>query len=61
LDKLLAQCRLADSSTDAQRKIKQGAVRIDGEVKKEPIVTLKSIPIEVLLNVGRHWKKVRIS
>ena len=61
LDKLLAQCRLADSATDAQRKIKQGAVRIDGEVKKEPIVTLKSVPIEVLLNVGRHWKKVRIS
>src|SRR5262249_8310830 len=59
LDKLLAQCGLADSATDAQRKIKQGAVRIDGEVKKEPIVGLKAIPIEVLLNVGRHWKKVR--
>ena len=61
LDKLLAQCGLADSATDAQRKIKQGAVRIDGEVKKEPIVALNTIPIELLLNVGRHWKRVRIS
>ena len=61
LDKLLAHCGLADSASDAQRKIKQGAVRIDGEVKKEPIVALKSVPVELLLNVGRHWKRVRIS
>ena len=61
LDKLLVQCRLADSASDAQRKLKQGAVRIDGEVKKEPIINLKTIPMEVLLNVGRHWKRVRIS
>jgi tyrosyl-tRNA synthetase len=61
LDKLLAHCGLADSASDAQRKIKQGAVRIDGEVKKEPIVALESVPAELLLNVGRHWKRVRIS
>lgn len=61
LDKLLAHCGLADSASDAQRKIRQGAVRIDGQVKKEPIVALQGVPAELLLNVGRHWKRVRIS
>ncbi|HTK94171.1 MAG TPA: tyrosine--tRNA ligase [Terriglobales bacterium] len=60
LDKLLARCGMADSASDAQRKIKQGAVRIDGEVKKEPVLAVK-VPAELTLRVGRLIKKVAIS
>jgi len=60
LDRLLARAGLADSASDAQRKIKQGAVRVDGEVKKEPVLPLKT-PAELTLRVGRFIKKVAIS
>jgi tyrosyl-tRNA synthetase len=60
LDKLLARAGMADSASDAQRKIKQGAVRVDGEVKKEPLLALK-VPAELTLRVGRFIKKVAIS
>ena len=60
LDKLLARCGMADSASDAQRKIKQGAVRIDGEVKQEPVLAVK-VPAELTLRVGRLIKKVAIS
>ena len=60
LDKLVARCGMADSASDAQRKIKQGAVRVDGEVKKEPVLAVK-VPAELTLRVGRLIKKVTIS
>jgi tyrosyl-tRNA synthetase len=60
LDKLVARCGMADSASDAQRKIKQGAVRVDGEVKKEPVLAVK-VPAELTLRVGRLIKKVAIS
>ncbi len=60
LDKLVARCGMADSASDAQRKIKQGAVRVDGEVKKEPLLALKA-PAALTLRVGRLIKRVAIS
>jgi tyrosyl-tRNA synthetase len=60
LDKLIARCGMADSASDAQRKIKQGAVRVDGEVKKEPVLPLQT-PAHLTLRVGRFIKKVAIS
>jgi tyrosyl-tRNA synthetase len=60
LDKLLARCGLADSVTDGLRKIKQNAVRVDGEVKTEPILPLK-VPAEFTLRVGRLLRKISIS
>src|SRR3954465_14456226 len=60
LDKLVARCGMADSASDAQRKIKQGAVKVDGEVKKEPALALKT-PVTLTLRVGRLIKKVAIS
>ncbi len=59
LDKLVARCGMANSVTDAARKIKANAVRIDGEVKSEPVLRLK-IPAELTLRVGRLLKKVSI-
>ena len=39
VDKLLAQTGLADSVTDAARKLKAGAVEINGEIHKELLLT----------------------
>jgi tyrosyl-tRNA synthetase len=60
LDKLLARCGLAESASDGMRKIKQHAVRIEGEVKSEPILKLK-LPAELTVRVGRQMKRVSIS
>jgi tyrosyl-tRNA synthetase len=58
LDRLLVRCGLADSSTDAGRKLKQGAVRVDGEVRSEPRLVLTSValPQKLTLIVGRRQK-----
>jgi tyrosyl-tRNA synthetase len=58
LDKLLARVGLAESVTDAVRKIKQGSVKVNGETQSEPtaVVDLSS---DVVLQVGRKIKKIR--
>jgi tyrosyl-tRNA synthetase len=60
LDKLMARSGLADSASDAQRKIKAGAVRIDGEVHQDPVLRVR-VPAEFILRVGRQLKRVSIS
>ncbi|MGZ5154117.1 MAG: S4 domain-containing protein, partial [Burkholderiales bacterium] len=60
LDKLLAKAGLADSVSDGARKIKAKSVRVDGEVKSEPVLQVKA-PAELTLRVGRLLKKVAIS
>jgi len=59
LDKLVVRCGMADSASDGMRKVKANAVRIDGQVKSEPIVQVQ-LPIEFVLRVGRLMKKVSI-
>jgi tyrosyl-tRNA synthetase len=56
LDKLLARVGLTDSVTDAARKIKAGAVQVNGEKAKEPL--LKDPPVELLIQVGKNWKRI---
>jgi tyrosyl-tRNA synthetase len=60
LDKILTRAALADSGSDAQRKIKSGAVKLDGEVYKELFVAVKP-PAEMVIRVGRKMKKVVLS
>jgi tyrosyl-tRNA synthetase len=60
LDKLLARCGLAESVADAARKIKQKAVRVDGEVRTDLILPLQ-LPAELLLRVGRNIRRVAIA
>jgi len=57
---LLERAGLADSVSDAVRKIKQGATRVDGEVKTDPLTPL-DIRNPLLLQVGRKLKKVRVT
>jgi tyrosyl-tRNA synthetase len=56
VDKLLARVGLAESVSDAVRKIKAGAVQINGEKVKE--VLLKNAPAELLIQAGKNWKRV---
>jgi tyrosyl-tRNA synthetase len=60
LDKLLAKAGLADSASDGARKIKAKAVRVDGEVKTEPVFHV-DVPAELTVRAGRLMKKVAIS
>jgi tyrosyl-tRNA synthetase len=60
LDKLLARAGLADSVSDAARKIKAKAVRVDGEVKVEPVLHVK-VPAAFTVRVGRLMKRVAIT
>ncbi len=61
LDHLLVKCGLADSATDAARKLKQGSVRVGDEVIHHPRVSLRlpaTSPFRLPLRVG---KRVRIA
>jgi tyrosyl-tRNA synthetase len=60
LDKLLARCGLAESVSDGSRKIKQKAVRIDGEVTTELVIPVQ-IPSQLTLRVGRSMRRVSIA
>ena len=53
LDKLVLREGLADSATDAVRKIKQGAVRVNGEVTTDPLPRL-NIDEVIVLQVGKQ-------
>jgi tyrosyl-tRNA synthetase len=59
LDKLLARAGLADSVSDAVRKIKQKAVKVNGDVKTEPVIFWNSRN-PMLVRVGRKMKKVTL-
>jgi len=51
---------LADSNSDAQRKIKAGSLKIDGETYKELYLQI-SLPAEKVFRVGRKMKKIHFS
>ncbi|HSB74508.1 MAG TPA: tyrosine--tRNA ligase [Terriglobales bacterium] len=59
LDRLLAECRLAESVSDANRKIKQRSVQVNGkgvEITKLVI----PLPCTLTIRVGRQIRKVEI-
>jgi tyrosyl-tRNA synthetase len=58
LDKLLAQCGLADSVSDAGRKLKQRAVKVNGELQTEAHVSWDGRQ-PLILQAGRKIRKVR--
>jgi tyrosyl-tRNA synthetase len=58
IDKLLARVGLAESVSDAVRKLKQGSVKINGETCSDP-TTIVDLSADVILQVGRKIKKVR--
>src|SRR5881396_486863 len=61
VDKLLAEAGLAESASDGGRKLKQGAVEIDGETVVRPKLAVPSPPRPLTVRVGRVMKLVAIS
>ncbi|MGB8886321.1 MAG: hypothetical protein WCC87_06325 [Candidatus Korobacteraceae bacterium] len=60
LDKLLARTGLATSVTDGLRKVKQNAVKLDGDLKTELVVAVK-LGTEFTLRAGKKMVRVTIS
>jgi tyrosyl-tRNA synthetase len=60
LDKLLARTGLATSVTDGLRKVKQNAVKVDGELKTDLVVAVK-LGAEFTLRAGKKMVRVAIS
>ena len=57
MDKLLVRCGLAASGSEAQRKIKEGALEVDGARVSELVVL--EFPGSYVLRLGKKWKKVQ--
>jgi tyrosyl-tRNA synthetase len=58
VDKMLAKVGLAPSVTDAVRKVKQGAVEVNGARVTDLILKIASH--ELLVQVGRNWRRVTL-
>ena len=56
LDRLLVKCGLADSATDATRKLKEGAVRVGDRVEHSPRIYVAELPATLVLRVGKRVK-----
>jgi tyrosyl-tRNA synthetase len=65
LDRLLARARFVGSITEANRKIKEKAVDVDGTIQAKPTihVSLSVIkePVTIVVRLGRTMKEVTIS
>jgi tyrosyl-tRNA synthetase len=64
LNKIMADSGLAESTSDAARKIKQGAVRVNGKVLTESNARLEAnvfLSNEFTLQVGRKMKRIKIT
>jgi tyrosyl-tRNA synthetase len=59
-DKLLVEAGLASSTTEAERKRKEGAVKINGERVSAPQIA-KFIPDQITIRVGKKIKRVSIT
>src|SRR5690242_3825916 len=59
LDRLLNEARLADSVSDANRKIKQRSVQIEGKVVERTKIIIP-LPCSLTLRVGRQLRRVEI-
>jgi len=66
LDKIIARAGLASSASEANRKIKEKAVRVDGEIVTVPVIyrgTLgdPAFRVTLIVRVGRQTKRVVVA
>jgi len=59
LDKLLAAAGLATSVSDGSRKVKQNAVKLDGELKNDLVVSVR-LGQEFTLRAGKKMVKASV-
>jgi tyrosyl-tRNA synthetase len=57
VDKLIARIGLVGSVSEATRKVKEGAVEINGERVSE--LTIPAAAEMMVIRVGKKWKRVR--
>jgi tyrosyl-tRNA synthetase len=57
LAKILVALDLSDSRTDAERKIKAGAVEVNGQKYISLTIALSG---ETVIRVGKKWKRVQV-
>lgn len=60
IDKLLREIGLAQSGAEANRKLKEGAVSINGEKHREMGYTPADGMRQLTIQVGKKWARVRI-
>jgi tyrosyl-tRNA synthetase len=58
MDKLIAKIGLAESVSEAGRRLKEGALEINGVKFREQVYT--GADSELVLKLGRKWKKVQL-
>jgi len=58
VDKLLARVGLTESVTDAVRKIKAGAVEINGQRVSD--LVFRDPPAEFIVHAGKNWRRIVI-
>ena len=56
VDKLLVHCNLAESATDASRKLKSSATYIDNALHSTPWLRIENVPMRLTLRVGKRAK-----
>src|SRR6202521_4891050 len=56
LDRLLVRCGLADSVTNAVRKLKKGSVRVEEIVRNHHTYKLNKLPVRLPIRVGKRIK-----
>jgi len=54
LPKLLVQMGLAASGAEANRKISEHAVKLDGAVASSPVISLASLPARIVVRLGKR-------
>jgi tyrosyl-tRNA synthetase len=60
LDRLLVRCGLAASTSEASRKIKEGAVVIGNSVNRQPYFLVKELPCTVPVRLGKRVRMANI-
>ena len=60
MDKLLVRLALADSATDATRKLKQGSVRIGGELVASPHIAIAALPATLIVRAGKRIRAAKL-
>jgi tyrosyl-tRNA synthetase len=58
VDKLLAKVGLAPSVSEAARRVRAGAVEINGQKVRD--LVLPDPPAELVIQVGKNWRRVRL-
>ena len=60
VDKLLRAIKLCGSGAEANRKLKEGAVSINGEKHREITYAIASSLEDLTIQVGKKWAKVKL-